>query len=38
MRWYREHDYQFVVVTDHEYITDVAPLRRLRSGPTIVFW
>src|ERR1700733_15034134 len=26
MRWYKENDYQFVFVTDHEYVTDVAPL------------
>jgi hypothetical protein len=26
VRWYREHDYQFLFITDHEYITDVAPL------------
>jgi hypothetical protein len=25
-RWYREHGYAFVVITDHERITDVAPL------------
>ncbi|WP_432981446.1 hypothetical protein [Dactylosporangium sp. CA-233914] len=24
--WYRDHRYQFVVVTDHEHLTDVAPL------------
>ncbi len=29
VRWYREHAYQFVVITDHEYITDVAPLQAL---------
>src|SRR5262249_24019173 len=27
VRWYREHGYQFVVITDHEYLTDVAPLQ-----------
>jgi predicted metal-dependent phosphoesterase TrpH len=26
VRWYHDHGYQFVVVTDHEQITDVAPL------------
>jgi hypothetical protein len=26
VRWYREHGYQFVVITDHEFLTDVAPL------------
>jgi hypothetical protein len=25
-RWYREHGYQFLVITDHEYLTDVTPL------------
>jgi hypothetical protein len=29
VRWYREHGYHFVVVTDHEYLTDVAPLNAL---------
>lgn len=29
VRWYREHGYQFVVITDHEYMTDVAPLQAL---------
>ncbi len=29
VKWYREHGYQFVVVTDHEYVTDVAPLNGL---------
>lgn len=29
LRWYREHGYQFVVITDHEFITDVAPLNAL---------
>lgn len=28
-RWYREHDYQFLVITDHEYLTDIAPLNVL---------
>jgi hypothetical protein len=27
VRWYREHGYQFLVITDHEYLTDVAPLQ-----------
>ena len=27
VRWYREHGYQFVVITDHEFLTDVAPLQ-----------
>jgi hypothetical protein len=25
-RWYREHGYAFVVITDHEHVTNVAPL------------
>lgn len=29
VQWYREHGYQFLVITDHEYITDVAPLNAL---------
>jgi hypothetical protein len=29
VRWYREHGYQFLVVTDHEHATDVAPLDAL---------
>lgn len=28
-RWYREHGYQFVFITDHEYISDVEPLNAL---------
>jgi hypothetical protein len=28
-RWYKEHDYQFLFITDHEYLTDVAPLNAL---------
>jgi hypothetical protein len=27
-RWYREHGYQCVVITDHENLTDVEPLNR----------
>jgi hypothetical protein len=26
VRWYREHGYAFLVMTDHNYLTDVAPL------------
>lgn len=26
VRWYREHGYHFTFITDHEFITDVAPL------------
>jgi hypothetical protein len=29
VRWYREHRYHFVVITDHEFITDVVPLNAL---------
>ena len=29
VRWYRENGYRFVVITDHEYLTDVAPLQAL---------
>ena len=29
MRWYRENGFQFVVITDHEFVTDVAPLDAL---------
>lgn len=29
VRWYREHHYQFVVITDHDFFTDVEPLNRL---------
>jgi hypothetical protein len=28
-RWYREHGYQFLFITDHEFVTDVAPLNAL---------
>lgn len=28
-RWYREHGYQFLVITDHEYLTDAAALNAL---------
>ena len=27
-RWYRDHGYQCVVITDHEYLTDVEPLNQ----------
>jgi hypothetical protein len=29
VRWYREHDYDFLVITDHNFITDVGPLNAL---------
>ena len=37
-KWYREHRYNFVVMTDHEYITDVEPLNTLlgRTGSFLV--
>ena len=28
-RWYKEHDYQFLFITDHEYVTDPAPLNAI---------
>ena len=28
-RWYKEHDYQFLFITDHEYLTDPAPLNAI---------
>jgi hypothetical protein len=31
VKWYREHGYHFVVITDHEMITDVAPLNAIYS-------
>jgi len=37
-KWYREHGYNFVVMTDHEYITNVDPLNTLlgRTGTFLV--
>ena len=37
-KWYREHGYNFVVITDHEYITPIQPLNDLlgRSGTFLV--
>jgi hypothetical protein len=32
-RWYRTHGYQFLFVTDHEFVTDVAPLNATFAGP-----
>lgn len=29
VRWYRQHGYHFTFITDHEYVTDVAPLNAL---------
>lgn len=31
-RWYRDHGYDFVVITDHEFITDVGPLNAEFGG------
>jgi hypothetical protein len=28
-RWYKEHDYQFLFITDHEYVTDAAALNAI---------
>ena len=28
-RWYKEHDYQFLFITDHEYVTDPTPLNAI---------
>lgn len=37
-KWYREHGYNFVVITDHEYITNITPLNDLlgRTGSFLV--
>ncbi|MDQ8165355.1 MAG: CehA/McbA family metallohydrolase [Gemmatimonadota bacterium] len=32
-RWYRTHGYQFTFMTDHEFVTDVAPLNAMFGGP-----
>jgi hypothetical protein len=32
-RWYREHGYHFTFITDHEFVTDVAPLNALFAAP-----
>lgn len=32
-RWYRDHGYAFVVITDHEKVTDVAPLNAELAAP-----
>ncbi|MGQ0538173.1 MAG: CehA/McbA family metallohydrolase [Gemmatimonadaceae bacterium] len=29
VRWYREHGYHFTFITDHEFVTDVAPLNAM---------
>ena len=33
VRWYRQHGYHFTFITDHEYVTDVAPLNALFGAP-----
>lgn len=33
VRWYRERGYNFVVITDHEFITQVGPLNDLLGKP-----
>ena len=37
-KWYRERGYNFVVITDHEYITNISPLNDLlsRNGQFLV--
>lgn len=30
VRWYREHGYQFVFLTEHEYLADVGPLNAMQ--------
>lgn len=35
-RWYREHDYQFLFITDHEYLTDPGPLNALLGQGTFL--
>src|SRR5688572_29795073 len=32
VRWYREHGYQFLFITDHEYLADVVPLNALHGA------
>jgi hypothetical protein len=32
VRWYREHDYQFLVLTDHNYLTSVEGLNALHGA------
>src|SRR5581483_4489209 len=33
VRWYRAHGYHFTFITDHEFITDVAPLNAAFGAP-----
>ena len=32
VRWYREHRYQFLVLTDHNFLTDVEALQALHGA------
>ena len=32
VRWYREHEYQFLVLTDHNYLTSVRRLNALHGA------
>lgn len=32
-RWFKDHGYQFVVITDHEHLTDVDPLNEALGEP-----
>ena len=32
VRWYREHGYHFVVISDHNYLTDVEPLNGMMGA------
>lgn len=34
--WYRDHGYDFVVITDHEHVTDVAPLDSSPEGMLVI--
>lgn len=33
VRWYREHGYNFVFITDHEFVTQVGPLNGILGKP-----
>lgn len=35
VRWYRENGYNFVFITDHEYITNVGPLNHILGKPGV---
>jgi hypothetical protein len=36
VEWYRTHGYQCIVITDHEFLTDVEPLNRKYAGEFLV--